>query len=391
MFMDISSEMIHSLLPVFIVSVLGASTTTLGVLEGFAEGAVNIVKIFSGALSDRVHKRKLLALAGYGMAALTKPLFPLARSLTFVFVARIIDRVGKGIRGAPRDALVADIVPVEARGASYGLRQTLDTIGAVAGPLSAIFLMLKFRGDFRKVFWAATLPAFVSVMLLGALVREPSGASPAGQARPRLHWKELKHFSRSFWFVVTIGGVFTLARFSEAFLLLRAKSLGLGNDYVPFVLVLMNVFYALSSYPAGQLSDRMDRRAVLAAGAVALVAANLVLARASDLIALVVGVSIWGVHMGLSQSLMTAMVADAAPADRRGTAFGLFNLAGGILLLAASVLAGILWDCVGSFATFYAGATFAALALGGIIARITNHPGDSGSHSSPTIVGSVCL
>jgi MFS family permease len=374
MFMDVSSEMIHSLLPVFVVSVLGASATTLGILEGVAEGAVNIVKIFSGFVSDRLGKRKALAIAGYGLAALTKPLFPLAQSLAFVFVARIIDRVGKGIREAPRDALIADVVSPRLRGASYGLRQTLDTIGAFAGPLSAMFLMVEFKGEFRLVFWAAVLPAFVSVSVLTFFVREPSVPKASSSARPRLNWRELSHFSRAFWFVVVIGAAFTLARFSEAFLLLRAKNVGLGDDYVPLVLVLMNMVYAMSSYPAGRFSDRGDRRLVLAAGAIALIAADIVLAEAHSLAGLALGVSLWGLHMGLSQSLLAALVADEAPADRRGTAFGLFNLATGVLLLAASILAGALWDRLGPPATFYAGASFAGLALLGLIARIKTQP-----------------
>jgi MFS family permease len=370
MFMDISSEMIHSLLPVFVVSVLGVSVTALGLLEGIAEATVNIIKIFSGALSDWSGKRKPLALAGYGMAALTKPLFPIANSFSTVFVARLLDRTGKGVREAPRDALVADLVPHEIRGASYGLRQSLDTIGAFIGPLSSIVLMLAFKGDFRRVFWIAVLPAFASVALLGLAVEDPSIPPTQNNLRPRLHWNELRHFSRVFWGIVAVGAVFTLARFSEAFLILRANSLGLNNDYVPLVLVVMNVVYAASSYPAGHFSDRTDRRLVLAAAAVVLIAADLLLARALGFVSLAVGISLWGLHMGLSQGLFAALVADAAPPARRGTAFGLFNLVSGLVLLFASLLAGLLWDHFGAPSVFYAGASFAALALFGIVLQI---------------------
>jgi MFS family permease len=370
MFMDISSEMIHSLLPVFVVSVLGVSVTALGLLEGIAEATVNIIKILSGALSDWSGKRKPLALAGYGMAALTKPLFPIANSFSTVVVARLLDRTGKGVREAPRDALVADLVPHEVRGASYGLRQSLDTIGAFIGPLSSIALMLAFKGDFRKVFWIAVLPAFASVALLGLAVEDPSIASTQNNVLPRLHWKELRHFSRVFWGIVAVGAVFTFARFSEAFLILRANSLGLNNDYVPLVLVVMNVVYAASSYPAGHFSDRTDRRLVLAASAVVLIAADLLLARALGFVSLAVGISLWGLHMGLSQGLFAALVADAAPPARRGTAFGLFNLVSGVVLLFASLLAGVLWDHFGAPSVFYAGASFAALALFGIVLQI---------------------
>ena len=370
MFMDISSEMIHSLLPVFIVSVLGASATALGLLEGVAEGAVNVAKICSGVLSDWLSKRKALALIGYGIAAVTKPLFPVADSFAVVFVARLMDRIGKGIRGAPRDALVADLAPVQARGASYGLRQSLDAVGAFLGPLGAICLMLVFEGSFRKVFWIAVLPAFFSVGCLAIFVHEPPDSLKRQKSRPQVHWQELRYFSRPFWFVVAIGAVFTLARFSEAFLILRAKSVGLSNDYVPLVLVVMNGVYAASSYPGGHLSDRMDRHLILAVGGTALVAADFALATATGLAGLAVGISLWGLHMGLSQGLLAALVADAAPVERRGSAFGLFNLVSGVLMLVASVVAGALWDRIGPAATFYAGASFALLGVAGLLLQI---------------------
>lgn len=369
LFMDLSSEMIHSLLPIFLVSVLGASATAVGVLEGFAEALVLLVKMVSGTLSDWLGKRKALALAGYGLAALTKPLFPLADSFAVVFIARALDRIGKGIRGAPRDALVADLTPAPLRGASFGLRQSLDTVGALAGPLAASLLMVASGGAFRLVFWIAVLPAVLSVVVLAVLVREPEGAPLAREMRPRLTWSALRRFTRAFWGVVAIGGVLTLARFSEAFLVLRAQGLGLGVDYVPLVLVVMNLVYAASAYPAGWLSDRVERRSVLAAGTLALVVADIVLGVASGAGGLIAGVALWGLHMGLSQGLLTALVADAAPADGRGTAFGLFNLVSGVVLLAASVIAGALWDRVGAPATFYAGASFAALAFLGLVAQ----------------------
>ena len=367
LFMDISSEMIHSLLPVFVVLILGVSTTALGLLEGFAEGAVNIARIFSGVLSDWSRKRKPLALAGYGMAALTKPLFPIANSFAAVFAARLLDRIGKGVRDAPRDALVADLAPPEVRGASYGLRQSLDTVGAVAGPLSAMALMVVFGGDFRNVFWIAVLPAVASVGLLAAAVHEPSAPFGRDNAPRRLRWQELGRFSRAFWIVVALGAVLTLARFSEAFLILRATSLGISNRYVPLVLVVMNVVYAATSYPAGHLSDRVDRRVVLATGGIVLFIADIILGTATGIGWLSTGVSFWGLHMGLTQGLLAACVADCAPAERRGTAFGLFNLVTGIVLLLASVVAGALWEHFGPQATFYAGASFAGFASLGLI------------------------
>jgi len=374
MFMDISSEMIHSLLPVFLVSVLGASAMALGLLEGIAEGTVNVVKIFSGALSDWLGKRKALAVVGYGMAALTKPLFPLANSFSLVFLARLIDRIGKGVRGAPRDALVADLVPEGVRGASYGLRQSLDTIGAFIGPLVAICLMLAFKGEFRRVFWVAVLPAFVAVGLLVRFVHEQPNSVKPLKVRPQFQWREIQHVSSAFWFVVAIGAVFTLARFSEAFLILRASNLGLSNNYVPLVLVVMNAVYAASSYPAGRLSDRVDRRLVLAIGGVALIVADLLLATATGIIGLAAGISFWGFHMGFSQGLLAALVADAAPLDRRGIAFGFFSLVSGIVLVIASLVAGTLWDRIGAPATFYTGASFAALGVLGLLLQLRTTP-----------------
>lgn len=374
MFMDISSEMIHSLSPIFLVSVLGVSATALGLLEGLAEGTVNIFKLLSGALSDWLGKRKPLALIGYGMAAVTKPLFPLANSFGLFFVARLIDRVGKGVRGAPRDALVADLTPQEVRGASYGLRQSLDTIGAFTGPLAAICLMLAFEGNFRRVFWVAVLPSLVSVGLLAFFVHEPPDSVKPSKMRPQFHWRELQQFSPAFWFVVAIGAVFTLARFSEAFLILRASNLGLRNDYVPLVLVIMNVVYSASSYPAGHLSDSMDRRLVLAVGGIALIVADVFLALATGPARLAAGISFWGLHMGFSQGLLAALVADAAPAERRGSAFGLFSLISGITLVVASVVAGGLWDRLGASATFYAGASFAGLAVLGLMVHLKIAP-----------------
>ena len=363
--MDTSSELIHSLLPVFMVASLGASALAVGAVEGIAESTALIVKIFSGAISDYLGKRKALAVAGYGLAALSKPLFALAVSVNWVLAARFMDRIGKGIRGAPRDALVADLTPPEIRGAAYGLRQALDTVGAFLGPLLAVGLMLAWAGDFRTVFWFALIPAVLSVALLVAGVKEPSRHS---EARPALRWRSLAAVGPACWSVVAIGAVFTLARFSEAFLILRAHELGLPDSYAPLVLVTMNAAYALTAYPAGKLADRMSHGKLLAIGVGVLIAADLVLARSGGLAAVGVGVALWGLHMGLTQGLLATMVADASPAQLRGTAFGLFNLASGIAMLVASVLAGILWDAYGSAATFYSGAALSALALALLVA-----------------------
>jgi len=361
LFMDVSSELIHGLLPVFMVSSLGASAFAVGVVEGIAEATALIVKVFSGALSDYLGKRKFLAVIGYGLGALSKPLFALALTVNWVFAARFIDRIGKGIRGAPRDALIADLAPAEIRGAAYGLRQSLDTVGAFVGPLLGVALMLAWAGDFRTVFWYAMIPAVIAVLLLVFGVEEP-GAARRKPVNP-VQWKTLAELSGAYWFVVAAGGVFTLARFSEAFLILRAQQQGLPDSYAPLVLVVMNLVYALSAYPLGKLADRMSHMTLLSAGLVTLIIADLVLAGAQGLIAVASGVALWGLHMGMTQGLLATMVADTAPEHLRGTAFGFFNLASGIAMLVASVLAGLLWDQLGPGVTFYAGAMFSLAAL----------------------------
>ena len=365
LFMDTSSELVHSLLPVFLVSVLGASMTSVGLIEGVAEATALITKIFSGTLSDYLGRRKALTTIGYGLAAITKPLFPLAGSVGMVLTARFIDRIGKGIRGAPRDALVADLSPPHLRGASFGLRQALDTVGAFAGPVVAIVAMGLLANDIRAVFWIAVIPAFVSVTILLAFVHEPGRRAGARVPRVPLRLADIKTLSAAYWAVVTVGGVLTLARFSEAFLVLRASEIGLAIALVPLVLVVMNVAYAASAYPAGVWSDRAGRRVVLLAGVGVLFLSDVVLATASNVWVVMGGVALWGLHMGLTQGLLATMVTDTAPPALRGTAFGVFNLVSGVALLVASVLAGLLWDRSGPSGTFAAGAIFSLLSLVG--------------------------
>lgn len=368
MFMDISSEMVHSLLPVFMVSALGASAFAVGLVDGVAEATALIAKLFSGTLSDFFGRRKELTVFGYALGAVSKPLFALATGVQGVLGARFLDRIGKGVRGAPRDALVADLTPAPLRGAAYGLRQSLDTVGAFVGPLLAIVLMLLWAGDFRKVFWFATLPGLLAVALLAFGVHEPKSEGPVAPRAP-IQWGTLKQLDSTYWRIVIMGVIFTLARFSEAFLVLRARQQGLPDFLAPMVLVAMNVIYALSAYPTGVLADRLDRRYLMAAGLLVLIASDLTLAWASGLAAIAAGVALWGLHLGLTQGVFAAMIADAAPAHLRGSAFGFFNLAGGVAMLVASALAGFLWDRAGSAATFYAGAGFAFCALVFIAAR----------------------
>jgi MFS family permease len=367
--MDVSSEMIHGLLPIYLVTGLGASMVTVGIIEGIAEATASITKVFSGALSDWLGRRKLLTVIGYGLAAFTKPVFPMASGVGWLVAARFVDRIGKGIRGAPRDALIADIAPAELRGASFGLRQSLDTVGAFIGPLLAVGLMWLTADQFQTVFWFAVLPAFLALGLLVLAVHEPARPKSSGAVRSPLSLKQLERLGSAFWWVVGIATVFTLARFSEAFLLLRAQALGLSVALVPMVLVVMNVAYALAAYPAGVVSDRANRIIVLGFGLALLIAADLTLAFAPNLIVVALGVVLWGLHMGFTQGLVATLVADTAPIELRGTAYGILNLFGGIATLAASIIAGALWDRIGASGTFAAGACFAALALIGLFKK----------------------
>lgn len=360
--MDVSSELIHSLLPVFMFTALGISATAIGFIEGAAEATALLVKVFSGALSDWWGKRKPLAVLGYGLGALSKPLFAIAGGAGLIVAARLIDRVGKGLRGAPRDALVADLAPPEIRGAAFGLRQALDTVGAFLGPLLAMGLMLLWADDFRAVFWVAVIPAILAVALLLFGVREPEHQRDGKRVNP-ITRASLRRLPAAYWWVVGIGAIFTLARFSEAFLVLRVQAGGLPLAFVPLVLIVMNVVYALAAYPCGKLADAIEHRRLLTWGLLLLIAADAALAWDGHWSLAWLGVVLWGLHLAMTQGLLAAMIADTAPADLRGTAYGFFNMTSGLALLAASVVAGLLWDAYGARATFVAGACFSAAAL----------------------------
>jgi len=369
--MDLSSEMVHGLLPVFLVSTLGASTATLGLIEGLAEGVASLTKVFSGVLSDRAGRRKPLVVLGYGLAAISKPLFPLAAAPASVLVARVADRIGKGIRGAPRDALLADAASPEVRGAAFGLRQALDTTGALLGPLAAIALMALLHGNIRAVFWLATIPAIAAVLALVFGINEPDRHENPRNAAVRPTWHGARSLGLSFWTVVVLGAVLTLARFSEAFLIIRAADFGLSDTWIPLALAAMNLTYVASAYPAGKLSDRIGRSHLLIAGLAILIVADLFLMLAGNLTLVFIGIALWGLHLGLTQGLLAALVADTAPTDLRGTAFGVYYFVSGIAAILASALAGLLWKWSGPRATFAAGAVFAGIALVGLAWRGT--------------------
>jgi MFS family permease len=373
LFMDASSELVHSLLPIFMASVLGASMITIGLVEGVAEATASITKVFSGVLSDYLGKRKWLVVSGYGLGAITKPLFPLATSVTWVFIGRFVDRIGKGIRGAPRDALVADITPPALRGAAYGLRQALDSVGAFIGPLMAVVLMRLMANDITAVLWAAVVPAVIAVILLMVAIREPEHPQPG--ERVRLTLADVRQLPRAYWGIVLLGAVFTLSRFSEAFLVLRAQNVGLAVGYVPTVMIAMNIAYAGVAYPAGKAADRLSPRMLLVVGLGILIVADLMLAVAMTPALVFVGTACWGVHMGLTQGLLSKLVADTSTATLRGTAFGIFNIVSGGALFVASVIAGSVWSAIGPSATFLAGGIFAMLTVFGLIVYRPVHRG----------------
>lgn len=348
-------------------TVLGTSMLTIGIIEGFAEGAAAITKVFSGAISDYFGKRKFLAVAGYALSAITKPIFPLATTIGWVFGARFVDRIGKGIRGAPRDALVADITPLQLRGAAYGLRQSLDSVGAFIGPLVAVIFMILYTNDIRAVLWVAVVPAFIAVFVLIIMVREPESADRADDSRNRRMLTDARRLPVRYWLIVVLGAVFTLARFSEAFLILRAQDVGLSIGYVPMILIVMNIFYSVVAYPAGAAADRLPARTLLVFGLMILIIADIVLALAVSPWVTFAGAAFWGLHMAFTQGLLSKLIADTAPADLRGTAFGVFNLVSGVAIFLASLIAGLLWTAFGAPATFIAGASFAILAAMGLL------------------------
>ncbi len=372
--MDASSELVHALLPLFMVTTLGASTLVVGVVEGIAEAIALVMRIFSGYFSDAVGRRKPVVLLGYGLGAVSKFVFPLAPALGWVVGARFIDRVGKGIRGAPRDALMADLAPAELRGASFGLRQALDSVGAIAGPLLAVLAMVAFANDFRAAFWVAVVPAALCIALIVFGVHEPDRSDRPAVVAVSLSLREVGRLDRRFWFVTGVAAALTLARFSEAFLVLRGQSVGMNLASVPWVMVAMSVVYALLAFPAGAWADRGNSGRLISLGLLALVASDLVLAHAAAPSGVLAGAALWGVHMALTQGLLSALVAAVAPADLRGTAFGLFSLASGVALLIASALAGWLWDAAGPRYTFYAGALFTVLAWIGLLMRRRDLP-----------------
>jgi MFS family permease len=356
--MGASSYMIISILPVFLVTVLGATVTSVGWIEGIAEATNSVAKIFSGTLSDRLGRRKSLVVLGYALAAFVKPVFAVAGDVATILFARFADRLGKGLRDAPRDALIADELPVRTRGAGYGLRIALFTIGCVCGPLLASLILFASGDDFRLVFWIAVIPALLSVAVLVfgvAEVRQDNGDLTFAL-------RDLRRMPALLWGTIAVATMLALARFSQAFLLLKAKQVGVDAAMVPLFMTLMGLVYGIAAFPCGALADRIDRRVQIRVGIGVLFGCYLVLATATDPWQAALGAALWGLQMGIIEGLMAAAISDAAPANLRGTAFGLYYFCTGLASLAASVAAGILWAQGGPALTFTIGAAVAVLA-----------------------------
>ena len=364
--MDTSSELLHSLTPVLLVNVLGASVISVGIIEGVAEGTASVTKVFAGAISDYFRRRKTLIVLGYALAALTRPLFPLAGSAQVIFAARFLDRMSKATRDAPRDALVADLTAQNQRGAAYGLRVALDSTGAVVGPILAILLMLYFSGGIRAAMWVAVIPAALAVVVIVLLVREPE--QKQALVREPFDWRKARDLPARYWLIVAVGAVFTAARFSDSFLVLRAQDVGLSTSYAPMIIVVLSSVYAAGSYPAGVAADRVSPRTLLLAGLLFLVAADVVIALSRSLTGLFVGGALWGCHLALTQGVFAKVIAEFTPMDLRGTGFGLFDLARGIAFVIANTIAGSWWETSGPAATFFSAAAFATIAGIGLAA-----------------------
>jgi MFS family permease len=359
---DVASDMTYPLLPLFLATTLGASATAVGAIEGAAESTAALLKLASGWLSDRVSRRKPLVLAGYGIASLIRPLIGLAQSVTQVLGIRVTDRIGKGIRTAPRDALVADSVDPAIRGRAFGFHRAADHAGAVIGPLLA-FALLRWGGlEVRQIFLLTAIPGALAVLALLVGVREVPREMPEASRKLDLR----APLGRRFWSFLAVLLVFTLGNSTDAFLLLRARDLGIDAALIPILWALLHVVKSLSSTPGGALSDRIGRKPLLVAGWILYAAVYFALARADAAWQAWALFAVYGIYFGLTEGVEKALVADLVPEDRRGAAFGWYNLALGIAALPASLIFGTIWDRAGAPAAFGFGAAMALAAAIGI-------------------------
>jgi len=377
-----SSAMVYGLLPVFLVKVLGASIGIVGVMEGLAEASNSAMRLLSGITSDWIGRRKPVVAFGYLLSAANKLVFPMAESVSIVFVARLVDRFGKGVRDAPRDALISDLTPSHIRGSGFGLRTALYTMGFVLGPLAAIGLMVASGDNFRLVFAIAVAPAFAAVgILLFAIGEDPAQSSR--EARFRIRLSHLSRLPAAFWWSISVASLLSLARYSPAFLVLKASDVGIDPAFVPLILVFTHTVFSAAAYPFGALADRVDHRLQLALAVAVLLAADLVLAAGGTMVTAFLGASLWGLQMGVSEGLLSASVANAAPDDLRGTAFGIYQLAFGLAAFGASGTAGALWSIGGPPLAFGVSACVAAGVVPVLAFRPKANPTTTESRTNP--------
>lgn len=359
---DISSEMILAVLPVYLGTVMGVSMATIGLIEGIAEATAAVMRVFAGAIGDRLGRYKAIVVFGYGLSALSKIVFPFAGSPAPIFAARIIDRVGKGLRTSPRDAMIARATHPSILGRAFGIRQSLDTLGAVFGPLLAIVILGVTHNDFQLLFWIAVAPGVLAVIVLTRAAEEPNGGATPLQRIP-LTRADLARLGFAFWWIAAGAAFLTFGRGAKAFLVLRTEDVGVPLWLVPIAFVIMNTVYAATAYPVGGLSDRIDRRRLLAAGIVVLILSDVVLAMASGPWVGLLGVVLWGLHFGMTQGVLATLVVDSAPEPLRGTAFGAFSLLSGFALVASGALGGMVWDAWGPSTLFWLATGAATLSL----------------------------
>lgn len=358
-FTDMSSEMIFPVLPLFLTIVLKANMMMVGLIEGIAESVAALLKLYSGWLSDKWGKRKALVVVGYALSAFTKPVFGFATHWSHALAARVVDRVGKGIRTAPRDALIAASTATE-RGAWFGLHRMMDTLGAVAGTIIATIILAKFMANeqtFRLIFWLSIIPGILAVTVLVLFVREAKTKTATKQLA--VSWKAMPSNYKRFVF---IAGLFGLVNFSYAFFLLRAQDIGALLVFIPLLYLVYNLFYAFSSIPAGQLADRFGKRVVLATGYIIFALACYGFATVTTMKALWPLFALYGVFMGVTDGVARAYISDVVAEKQRGTALGMYTMTLGLLIVPANVFGGILWDRIGVKTPFLVAAVIASLA-----------------------------
>ncbi|MBI5682857.1 MAG: MFS transporter [Deltaproteobacteria bacterium] len=367
--MDISSEMIYPLVPLFLATILGTTKTTIGIIEGVAESTASILKVFSGYLSDKLGRRKLLMGLGYGVSVLSRPIMGLSVSWSQVLAARFIDRLGKGIRTAPRDAIIADSVETNNLGKAFGFHRAMDTVGAVIGPAIAFFLLLIFSNNFRLIFWLSMIPGLIAVALIIFFITEKRKSRDELAKLPKL---TIKDFDGNFRHYMIVIALFSIGNTSDAFLILRAENLGVDKEYIPVVYLLFNLVYSMSSMPLGILADKIGFRKTIILSFILYAAVYLGFGLADSAYHVLFLFCIYGVFKGMSEGTQRAYLATLSPPERKATAFGIYHMVVGFALLPASIIGGFLWDRIGPHATFFYGALTGILSAVLFIVLIRN-------------------